>query len=221
QTLTCSATSSPSGLATDHPVWTNATTGAQLALGPLYEVRVEEASPGDTLTCTVALADDSSVVAAASATVLNTPPTAPVVAIVPGRPRTGEALLCEVRDPSTDLDQQPIGYTMAWTVDGEPFEGATIEHIGDTVPADITVDGETWTCVATPHDGEDAGATAASTGLVERGCGFDPDLGRADVRLTGPPGVGREVAGVGDVDGDGYDDVLITDERVSLVEGDL
>lgn len=107
----------------------------------------------------------------ASATVVNSPASAPVVAIDPASARRGEALACKIVTPSVDLDGDTIFYNFTWNVDGTPFEDTTSEAWpGDTVSSENTLAGQSWTCTATPHDLEDEGASATDTVEIEPSC---------------------------------------------------
>ena len=88
--------------------------------------------------------------------VWNTPPTQPQVQIQPGTPDTSNDLLCGFAVLSTDLDGDTISYTFEWTRNGFTTANST-----NTVPSSDTVLGDTWTCIVTPHDGEDAGTIAS------------------------------------------------------------
>lgn len=102
-------------------------------------------------------------------TVLNTPPTAPLVLIEPAQPTTADDLRCRLDVPSTDPDGDPITYVFSWDVDGAPFGAAgTTTEAGDTVFASDTADGQEWTCSAQPDDGEDPGVAGGAS--VRVGC---------------------------------------------------
>lgn len=139
---------------------------------------------GDAVTCTATATDGKGGTAtgATSTTIANTPPGAPVVEITPSAPAPGDTLTCVVDTPSTDADGDAVTYTMAWTVDGVAYEaGGTADtgglDTGDpgwlgpstTTWTDDTVDGadvggaETWTCTATPDDGDDEGTAATAS----------------------------------------------------------
>ena len=75
------------------------------------------------------------------------PPSAPVVAIEPSRPRDGEALSCVVTTPSEDPDGDPVTYRYEWTVDGAARGSEA------TLGAEHTAEGETVTCTVTPEAG--------------------------------------------------------------------
>ena len=64
-------------------------------------------------------------------------------------------LICLIDSPSTDPNGDTISYTVEWDVDGSPYTNATTTtHTGDTVPpGDYSVN-QTWTCTATPNDGQ-------------------------------------------------------------------
>lgn len=114
------------------------------------------ATPSDGTTTGAAVA--SSVV-----TVGNTAPSAPGVSIAPSDPADDDDLICSVT-ASTDADADRITYTVAWTVDGAPYTGATTTvRAGDTVPASATSDDQEWVCTVTASDGTDSTAGSAST----------------------------------------------------------
>ena len=124
---------------------------------------------------------DTTTVSSSGITVLNTPPTAPVVTISPASPDAGDSLYCEVTTASYDADGDAITYTMEWDVDGVVYEaGGSLDSgldSGDpgwagpytTTWTDDTTTGadlyyeETWTCEATPNDGDDDGTIASDS----------------------------------------------------------
>ena len=81
-------------------------------------------------------------------------------------------LICQVDTPSADADGDSVTYTVAWDVDGLPFEAAeTTDLPGDTVPAAALGSIETWTCTVTPNDGTGDGASASAThDRMDLGC---------------------------------------------------
>ncbi len=101
--------------------------------------------------------------ALAEATVKDSKPSAPQVAVEPEPARRGEDLLCRVVGESTDVDADVVTYTYAWTRNGKPSPA------GPT-PASISgakiAKGERWTCTVTPSDGTLAGPTASATALI-------------------------------------------------------
>ncbi|MGB0639827.1 MAG: LamG-like jellyroll fold domain-containing protein, partial [Myxococcota bacterium] len=73
-------------------------------------------------------------------------------------------LVCSIDEESTDADGDAISYTFEWDVDGSPFTGTdTTTYDNDTIPGDALGSEETWTCEATPNDGEDDGEYASAT----------------------------------------------------------
>ena len=141
-----------------------------------------ETTKGETWTVTVTAADELGAegpAATASVTVLNTPPTRPALVIDPDEPLPGESLQCELDTASTDDDGDAIRYAATWTVDGVAYSGSTTLFSGDTVPAGVTVDGETWTCTVTPSDDEAEGdsGTASVDVACEKLDWYDDDDG--------------------------------------------
>ena len=124
---------------------------------------------------------DTTTVASSGVTVLNTPPTAPVVEIIPSSPEAGDSLLCSIAIPSSDDDGDTITYTMAWDVDGVPYSAggsvdtgldsadpgwagpSTATWTDDTTTGSDVGTEETWTCEATPDDGDDIGPIGSAS----------------------------------------------------------
>ncbi len=97
--------------------------------------------------------------ASAELTVRNSAPSAPKLVIEPEAPRRGHELSCRVEVPSTDIDDDPVSYTYAWTRNGRPMApGADPARID----AARIAKGERWGCTATPSDGTAAGASATA-----------------------------------------------------------
>jgi formylglycine-generating enzyme required for sulfatase activity len=86
----------------------------------------------------------------------NEPPTAPTVSISPSNPKSDADLKANIVTPATDPNGDAIVYTFAWLKDGAPQADLTT----DTVPADRTAKGETWSVVVTPSDIRLNGPTA-------------------------------------------------------------
>jgi hypothetical protein len=113
--------------------------------------------------------------ATASVVVVNSPPTAPVVQVTPASATAEDDLVCAISTASTDADGDPIAYTFAWDADGAVYPVDDPAWIGpdtttwpdDTVPAEDTEDGETWTCTVTPDDGDDFGAAGTASVTLE------------------------------------------------------
>jgi hypothetical protein len=95
--------------------------------------------------------------------IANTAPTAPVVGVTPAAPKTADNLTGAVTGNSTDADADPVTYQFRWQKDGVPqaaYDGAT------TVPASATAKGEVWTCVVTPNDGSEDGASGQGQATI-------------------------------------------------------
>lgn len=84
----------------------------------------------------------------------NTGPTAPEPRILPPVSDGTLDLQCTVHTPSVDSDGDPLSYTMAWELEGMPYNGATSTTVwpGDTIAAADLVPGR-WTCIAVADDG--------------------------------------------------------------------
>jgi hypothetical protein len=91
--------------------------------------------------------------AEAEALVVNTPPVA-TVAVSPTAPVTLDDLVATAS--AEDADGDPVSLTYTWSVDG-----VAAGYSGETIPADATSKGETWTVTVTPHDGEEVGEPAS------------------------------------------------------------
>ncbi len=114
--------------------------------------------------------------AGAVATVRNSPPAAPRVAIEPDLPHRGDDLLCRIATAASDPDGDDVTYTYTWSQNGRRAQpGADPARI----EASRTAKGQKWSCTATPSDGSAAGPS----GTAERTVANSPP-GPAMVRLT-------------------------------------
>ncbi len=152
--------------------------------------------------------------------IVNSPPTGLGVTILPEAPLPGaDDLICEVTSTATDLDGDAVLVSVTWLLDGAPWSGVQSKtwHPGDTVPAAVVSDGQAWTCIATPNDGDDSGPPATAEVLLPDGFTGWPDTtttaaDQAAVAFLGD--FGRAYSGqvshfVGDVDGDGREDMVL------------
>ncbi len=105
---------------------------------------------------------DSTQATSAAITIQNTVPTAPIVTIDPSLPLPEDELWCEVTAASIDADGDTVTYQMSWDVDGTPWASpSTTTWTDDAIAAATTQTKETWTCTATPNDGDSDGPTAS------------------------------------------------------------
>jgi len=127
-------------------------------------------------------------VTSAELEILNTPPTAPTVLVTPTDAQPEDDLLCSVTTDGTDLDGDTITYSYAWYLSGVA-SGVT----STTLSASYTVDGDSWTCVVTPFDGDDNGTAGSDAQeVVDRTAPSRPVISAIDsyrnstsVSLTG------------------------------------
>jgi hypothetical protein len=84
---------------------------------------------------------------------------------------TQTALVCELDPEATDADGDALTYSVEWDVDGVVYtEAYTTTESGDTIPAEASDFGETWTCTVTVDDGDE---TATASDSLELSC---PDI---------------------------------------------
>lgn len=126
---------------------------------------------GQSVVCTATPSDAGGAGQSASSppvVVADTAPTAPVVDVTPTAPVEGlDDLVCAVTTPSTDADGETVTYTVAWTLDGNAWTGATTTTTlpGDTIGAVDAAVG-TWECTVTPSAGGQPGASGSDSVAV-------------------------------------------------------
>ena len=98
----------------------------------------------------------------ASATVVNTPPEPPRIAIEPRHPRGGEPLKLVVSEPARDADGDPVSLQVVWTHDGKPAGSGT-----DTLAPGAFHKGDRVRVVVTPSDGKEPGLPASDEVTVD------------------------------------------------------
>jgi uncharacterized lipoprotein YmbA len=98
--------------------------------------------------------------AAAEVTVLNSPPTAPVVTILPATPRKGEALRAVISAAAVDADQDPLVYRFTWKKNGQAFGGAQAE--GREIPGAAVARDDRFEVTVVASDGEVDGPPAVA-----------------------------------------------------------
>ncbi len=156
----------------------------------------------------------------ASVTIVNTPPSAPTVAISPVPARENSAIVCAVTnlvglDPDT---AQTLDVGWSWTVDG-----ADAGISGPSVAADAQEAGEEWTCTAVVNDGEaDSDPTSASTTVVDvlavPATAMIEDLPIIEGVGLQRLGDSAKIGAPGDLDDDGFGDfVLLESSSVTVI----
>jgi hypothetical protein len=99
--------------------------------------------------------------AAAECRVINTPPSAPQIAVEPAEPTAKSGLSVRVTRPAPDRDGDTISYRYRWIRDGVP---AGID--GASVAAGVPRHREAWRVEVTPFDGEEEGASVFAEARV-------------------------------------------------------
>lgn len=154
---------------------------------------IAQTGPDNTLDGTSAFARDDEVyvvvtphdglvsglpVTSTAITIHNTPPTAPVISVVPDPAQLGQDdLTCTIDGTSTDLDGDTLQYTYEW-IDPTGTQQQTTTNVSDlqdVVSASTTTAG-LWTCHVTPFDGTDSGTTVTADANVEEAMPENPFL---------------------------------------------
>jgi hypothetical protein len=143
---------------------------------------------------------DGASVTSSPVSVLNTAPTAPVVAITPTEARPEDDLTCAVTTASTDADGDAVTYSFAWDVDGVAYAEATDAAMTSVVDGADVGAAETWACEVLASDGA---TTAAGTATAETGCASH-DLVALWTAGTSDTAAPARL----DIDGDGMDEFL-------------
>ncbi|MEO0604040.1 MAG: hypothetical protein AAF211_21565, partial [Myxococcota bacterium] len=130
------------------------------ALDDTLAVPAADTTKGDVWSVSVSVTDGEETGPAADAdvTVVNSAPVATDVALPAEAFETTEVVAVP---SSTDADDDTVGWTYAWFVNGAMVPVVT----GDTLTGDFFDRGDVVTVEATPDDGEDEGAAATSAEL--------------------------------------------------------
>jgi hypothetical protein len=161
--------------------------------------------------------DDSAVFTSTGVTVVNTAPGTPGISVTPAAPRSSnDDIVCEIATVAPDDDADALTYVFSWTVDSVAFTSVTDTATTSTVDASDIGIGEVWECTVYADDGTDVGpSVSASVTSVKGFNGWSSttvSLGDSDNMFVGEDlsdYVGWAVAGPGDVDGDGYPDLMM------------
>ncbi len=117
---------------------------------------------GDQLQCEVTAYDEyenGDIVNSPTVTVVNTPPSQPVIAIVPPSPEPEEDLTCLITVPSQDDDEDAVTYEYTWYQNGN-LVGALTGSVADSSYTEHT---DTWECQVRAWDGEEYSAMSSDS----------------------------------------------------------
>ncbi|MFN7134516.1 MAG: hypothetical protein ACK4N5_20730, partial [Myxococcales bacterium] len=91
--------------------------------------------------------------------ILNSPPARPVVRILPENPAAATTLTCELAEPATDADGDPLTYKFRWKKNGVE---QTFHESAAQIPARLVKPEEVWQCVVIATDGASESLSAES-----------------------------------------------------------
>lgn len=141
--------------------------------GPSLPLTAHNTTVGSPITCTATATDphSASVEDSASSVVLNSPPSAPGITLLPDPPSPGVELWCSVSAPAIDPDLDPVTYRFEWLLDGAPFDLYDSYESSSRIPHTSVEADQTWTCRVIPNDGrEDGEAAVASVTISDGDC---------------------------------------------------
>ena len=152
----------------------------------------DDAGAGDTL------APDVAADVPVDVYVNQAPAGVPVVAIAPLVPVVGQDLVASVVTPSVDPEGQPLTWTWAWSLDGQPTT-----FVGPVVPGAWVSKNHTWQVTAVASDGELSGPAGVAAVTVVNSAPTPVVLAEAPttVPLTGKAQV-TVLTDASDADGD-------------------
>jgi hypothetical protein len=172
-------------------------------------------SKGQTVAALVTPTDGSDAggpVFASSVTVENSAPSAVTVQINPAAPVASQNdLVCGITG-GIDPDGDSLTHTFTWTVDGVAFGGAgTTILAGDTIAAGDTCKTTEWTCSVSSSDGTESVSDTQTVQVTGMFCGSYDLASVGDITDGAIAGdlFGSAIQFVGDIDGDGGDDLLV------------
>lgn len=100
--------------------------------------------------------EDRSAPATAEVAVANTPPPAPLLELLPARPRSGEAVALKIGTASADADGDAVSHSVQWSRNGAPVDGWS----GPRLDRGQLKKGERIAVKVIPSDGSAAGSPA-------------------------------------------------------------
>ncbi len=134
----------------------------------------------------------------AAAQLVNTPPVAPKIVLLPEAPRAGQALRAVVVGAAVDADGDAVRYRAAWTRDGKAWGTDALE-----VPAAEVKKGARWAVSVVPNDGAVDGPAATAEKTIQDTPPTAPVLAlRPERPMAGAPITLVVVKPSEDVDGD-------------------
>lgn len=136
----------------------------------------------------------------ASAVVVNSPPTAPRIALQPEKPGTRDGLSCKILKQSGDADGDRVSLSYSWTVNGRTFPAGPA---ATSIPAGVLKKGQKWKVTVAASDGELKSQPVSAEVTVVN---FPPRAPRVAIRPAAPISSDdlncRLVEPTSDVDGD-------------------
>ncbi|MBW2699896.1 MAG: VCBS repeat-containing protein [Deltaproteobacteria bacterium] len=134
-------------------------------------------------------------------TIVNTPPTAPKIRIVPLKPTTRQDLRVQILDPARDPDSDALRYQVSWRKDGKEMKGAGFA--GERMSSAKTRKGQRWEAVVLAADDEASGPEARAEVSIVNSAPVAPRLEHVQARpVTTEPLVLKVLKAPVDPDGD-------------------
>lgn len=171
-------------------------------------------SRGDAVVCEVTPADafsSGSPVASAAIIVDNSPPSAPAVAFVREDVVPGVTASCAVLTDGLDADLDALATSWGWEVNGLAAAGTGASFDTGALSA-----GDALTCIATHDDGYGPGEAGSALLLLGAATTGDRPVTDATLVIAGTAAsgaFGKAVDGVGDLDGDGLGELVVSAPR--------
>jgi hypothetical protein len=127
--------------------------------------------------------------ASALVSVVNTPPTPPLAAVMltndPFAIPPSDELFCGIPSHSTDTDNDPVTYSFSWTLDGVPYTGSvTNTATQSNIASSATWPGQQWVCSVTPNDGFEDGTAGTASFDIPVPCGSLELAGLSDFPMA-------------------------------------
>jgi hypothetical protein len=187
--------------------------------GTMASMNQDEADPsiyikGDQLQCGATASDGANqsveVLSAVEVVQNSVPPSVSSVSISPSAPAVGDSLTCTLGGNSVDPDGDTVSYEYYWYINGSRDTAQDLTNPIDSSGYSV---GDTVKCAVRPHDGTTNG-TATYSAVLSLAAGQrtygpgDADLGIFGTAINGR--LGRAIANLGDMDGDGTDEIAGT-----------